>query len=202
MEKSGAQLGPKREFRTVLDSGHKILVRPIEKSDKPLIAQAIHDLSDQSRYMRFFTAFRDAPEPILELLASVDGVDHIAWGAVDLEEAGRPIAAVHAIRGNSDETEVEIACTVMDEYHGHGISHLLLAATVFDCLKLGIEEAHAEVLFSNHKAKGLFVGLDAKLVDSEDDLMFWMDLKAVLQKIEEKSHPNTLHEFMAALRAE
>lgn len=201
MDSTSQHLDNDRGFKTKLDSGHSIYVRPMNVGDKPLIAQAIHDLSDQSRYLRFFTAFRDAPESVLDLLANVDGRKHIAWGAVDLEHDARPIAAVHAIRSHEDDKDVEIACTVLDDYHGHGISHLLLAATTYDCMAIGVELAYAEVLFSNYKAKGLFEGLNAELITSEDALLYRMQLPSLLRTIEKKAHPKSLAQFMDALRS-
>ncbi|MBO9412449.1 MULTISPECIES: GNAT family N-acetyltransferase [unclassified Ruegeria] len=200
MGSTSLHLDNDRGFKARLDNGVSIYVRPMGVSDKHLIAQAIHDLSDQSRYMRFFSAFHDAPEPVLDLLANVDGDKHVAWGAVDSEQKGRPIAAVHAIRGSRQDKDVEIACTVLDDYHGHGISHLLLAATVFDCLALGVELAHAEVLFGNYKAKGLFEGLNADLVESDETLLYRMELPSLLRTIERKGHPSSLKQFMHALR--
>ncbi len=188
-------------YRVRLDNGQHILVRRIKASDKPLIAKAIHDLSDQSRYFRFFAGFSDAPDSILNLLASVDGVKHIAWGAMDAEaEEERPIAAVHAFRGTEEAQDVEISTTVLDEYHGLGISHLLLAATAFDCINQDVKLAHAEVLPVNFKGQALFKGLDAELSHHEDVLHFQMNMDALLEKIESKAHPDSLAEFMQVLR--
>ena len=79
-----------RAIYTSLKTGKRIYLRPIRPQDGLRIRESIANLSDQSRYYRFFSGMKNVPDSVLERLLAVDGVNHLAWGALDLATTCRP----------------------------------------------------------------------------------------------------------------
>lgn len=190
-----------REIRLQLDSGENLLLRPITMADKPLIDQGIHELSKESRYSRFFFSFDDPSETMLNLLASVNGVTHIAWCAIDQTTGtDHPVAAVHAIRHSAHDTDAEIACTVIDEFHGKGISHLLMAAVASDCQHQNISVLYAEVLRRNAPAQKLFRSFATSSMDESETSEFRLEVDDFLEKLEQRQFPTGVSIVLERLR--
>lgn len=139
-----------------LKSGEPVLLRPIGPQDAARLRDGIAQLSDHSRYLRFFTGARTMPQAVLDRLVDVDGYRHIAWGALDLARPGSPaIGAAHAIR-KAGTPEAELALGVLDAFHGKGLARLLLAAVIADARNAGITRLTAETLSENVAARQLF----------------------------------------------
>lgn len=176
-------------------------LRPICSTDAPLIAKGIMDLSHESRRMRFFGDFKQAPDHLVQSLADADGVTHIAWGALDVSGLRhRPAAAVHAFRGSVSETTVELACSVMEDYQGHGLAQVLMAAVMYDCHALGITKAVAEVMAANSKAQHLFLGLGAKIVSAGHEQRLEMDVQETLALLERPGGPDATRDMLRHVR--
>lgn len=159
-------------------------LRPMSPDDKPLIAKAIRDLTSESRRMRFFYGFSEAPDSLLNILADVDGFDHIAWGALDVSgPVAKPIAVVHAVRTSHDVPTVEIACTVLDAYRRHGLARVLLTEVLQDCMELGNNCAVADVLTINEKARSFFQGLGAESIVQGDTLRLSLNISRTLENL-------------------
>ena len=142
-----------------LPDGTDICLRPITKWDKDLLREGVSNLSDRSRYLRFFTGAKTVPEPILDRLVDVDPHNHIAWGAIDVSGSpARAIAAAHAIRIDGAQT-MEVALAVLDEYQSRGIARLLLFEIAKACEQNGIVDLTAETLSENAGARRLFRAL-------------------------------------------
>ncbi|MCV6593846.1 MAG: GNAT family N-acetyltransferase [Silicimonas sp.] len=186
-----------------LEDGLPVYVRPISAADRPLIAKGIRELSDDSRHLRFFSWFKEAPEPLLNALSDVDGSTHIACGALDVSgEAARPIAAVHAFRGGASDPAVEVACAVADAYQGRGVSQILIAAVFAECRRLGVARAIAEVLPSNRAARTLFQGLGGRLIGRQEVHRFEMDVAGALAILTEPGRPGAIADVLAHLETD
>jgi hypothetical protein len=90
-------------IETRLNDGTPVCIRRVRREDEARLKAGIARLSPQSRYLRFFSGMREAPPQVLRALVSVDGYDHIAWGALRSDLADTPaLGVVHAFR-DSDE---------------------------------------------------------------------------------------------------
>lgn len=139
-----------------LDNGTHICLRRVRHSDLGRIEEGISQMSDQSRYLRFFSGSKTMPPSVVERLANVDGTHHIAWGAVDMDEDGHPaIAAAHMFRETETNEEGEFAIAVLDQYHGQGVARILMTALFLDCYCEGLRHLRIEMLRNNKKAYGL-----------------------------------------------
>ena len=61
----------------------RVTIRPIEPADAPLLVAAFAELSEDSRYRRFFTPKRELDDRQLAYLTNVDHHDHEALVAID-----------------------------------------------------------------------------------------------------------------------
>ena len=158
---------PLCEIETSLANGRPVCLRTIRPSDEALIRDGISEMSDRSRYLRFFSAFRQPPESVVKQLSAVDGHDHIGWGAILLDgDEFPPIAAAHAIRLDCESKQeskmAELSIAVLDEYQGQGLARKLVAAVLVDCAAEGISCAQIQLLGENRPAARLVRALGAK----------------------------------------
>lgn len=148
-----------------LDNGTQVCLRRVRHSDLERIEQGISQLSDQSRYLRFFSGSKTLPSSVIERLASVDGISHLAWGMVNMDEEDTPaIAAAHVFRNAEADDTGEFAITVLDPYHGLGVARILMTAIFLDCYCEGLRRLQIDILRSNKKAYGLIRAIGARAV--------------------------------------
>ena len=175
-------------IETELNDGTPVCIRRVRRADEARIREGIAKLSPQSRYLRFFSGMREAPPQVLRALASADGHDHIAWGALRSDLADTPaLGVVHAFRDADDPEAAEYSVAVIDEYHGRGLARLLTAVLLLDCAREGLERFTVHILPENRPALALARSLGAEGVGHEGGV-------AVLEI--------DIAEALAALRAE
>lgn len=187
-------------IHTKLDNGTRICIRPITSNDEDRLRDGIAELSDRSRYLRFFTSLKRVPEAIIHRLADADGEHHIAWGAIDLDKDDKPaIGAVHAMR-DGHEAKADLAIGILDAYHAMGIARMLLTALVFDCAKQGITTLVADTLAENKKAIGLFRSLGAKAISEPGPVaQFQIDIADMSSRLVALNEPAGIIDVRAAL---
>lgn len=170
------------EIETVLSDGRVVCLRTIRPSDEAHIRSGIAEMSDRSRYLRFFSAFRAPPDSIVKRLSAVDGHDHIGWGAILIDgEDYPPIAAAHAIRSEELPWHGELAIAVLDEFHGLGLARMLIAAVLLDCLEEDLPVLEMQMLAENRAAQNLVSHLGAKRTAALDSVShYWLDVREAL----------------------
>ena len=170
------------EIETILADGRPVCLRTIRPSDEARIRDGIAEMSDRSRYLRFFSAFRAPPESIVKRLSAVDGHDHIGWGAILIDgEDYPPIAAAHAIRSEELPWHGELAIAVLDEFHGLGLARMLIAAVLLDCLEEDLPVLEMQMLAENRAAQNLVSHLGAKRTAALDSVShYWLDVREAL----------------------
>jgi ribosomal protein S18 acetylase RimI-like enzyme len=190
---------PSCEIETTLSDGRPVCLRTIRPSDEARIRNGIADMSDRSRYSRFFSAFREPPESIVKRLSAVD---HIGWGAILLDgKEYPPIAAAHAIRSDDDPSLGELAIAVLDDYQGLGLARTLIAALLVDCADQEIACLEIQVLADNRPAKKLVTELGATRTAALDSVTHYtLDVSSTLSRMQNSQHPGSIADVMAALR--
>ncbi|WP_390587574.1 GNAT family N-acetyltransferase [Erythrobacter sp. MTPC3] len=150
-------------INTVLNDGTPICIRRVAASDEQRLKDGIKNLSKHSRYLRFFSGMREAPQSVINKLIDVDGYDHIAWGALrsDLDDSPA-LGIVHAFREESDPRTAQYSVAVVDQYHGRGLARLLTAVLLLDCYREGLREFAVHILAENEAAIALTRSLGGK----------------------------------------
>jgi RimJ/RimL family protein N-acetyltransferase len=150
----------------LLADGSTISIRPIEPGDKGALESAFDQLSQESRYRRFFAPLDRLSRRDLTYLTEVDHHDHealIAQGS-----RGEPIGVARYVRGQ-EPGKAEVAVAVVDEWHRRGVATALLRRLVDRARAEGIDTFTATVLADNRRALDLMSSLgDAHQVGSEN----------------------------------
>jgi acetyl coenzyme A synthetase (ADP forming)-like protein len=135
-----------------LRDGATVSVRPLDASDAPALCTFLDGLSDESRWLRFFSAGADL-HGAASYMASVGPEDGRGLVAV----AGDPERIVaHAAYVRESPGRAEVAFEVADDWQGRGISTLLLAHLSELAIEAGIDTFTAVVLPDNHRMIRLF----------------------------------------------
>jgi GNAT superfamily N-acetyltransferase len=157
---------------TRLNDGTPVCIREVRKDDEQRLKEGIAQLSPQSRYLRFFSGMREAPQQVIDALVTVDGHDHIAWGAIRTDLAEYPaLGVVHAFRDKDDAATAEYSVAVIDAYHGRGLARMLTAVLLLDCRREGLEHLMVHILPENAAALTLARSLGARYLDLHDGVM-------------------------------
>ena len=140
------------ERRALLADGSEAVLRPIEPSDRDAYLAFHRELSDEARYLRYFTARRQLPERELHHYLDVDQRDHAGVVAlVDGALIGHALYDRHA--GTS---EAEVALEVADAFQGRGVGTVMLEELAQLARAAGITRFLAYVLPSNRRMLEVF----------------------------------------------
>jgi GNAT superfamily N-acetyltransferase len=145
-------------------------LRPLRPGDRDQLVALYERLSPESSYRRFFTAVPRLDGPLLRALLDVDHDHHEALVVVVDEEI---VAVADYIRSTADPDVAELAVTVDDAWHRHGLATALLAEISRLARRRGVRRFDAAILPDNrpalslvrHMAPGASATFDAGLVD-------------------------------------
>lgn len=133
-----------------LRDGTRVLIRMVQPDDKDAFVDGFSRLSTRSRYRRFHTGLEELSEQQLAYLTEVDGTDHVAWVALDLDDPDRPgIGVARFVRIHDEPAVAEAAVTVLDAYQGRGLGTTLLEVLAGAAVRRGISTFRAYVLGEN-----------------------------------------------------
>lgn len=154
--------------RVLLADGTEALLRPIEPGDRDAYLAFHASLSDESRYLRYFSARRRLPESQLLHYLEADQRDHA--GVVALVDGA---LVGHALYDRSDGTaDAEVALEVADAFQGHGVGTLMLEELARLARSRGIARFRAHVLPGNQRMLGVFHDLGfAERANFEDGVI-------------------------------
>ena len=128
-----------------LRSGDVVRIRQVRPSDAAALARAYANLSEESRYRRFFTVLPELPESTLKAAVEVDHENHEALIALPLESA-EIVGECRFIRNADQPDSADAGVTVVDAWQGRGLGFALLTRLSERALELGIEYFTADVL--------------------------------------------------------
>jgi RimJ/RimL family protein N-acetyltransferase len=125
-----------------------VLVRALRSDDAPGLAEAFEQLSETSRYRRFFTAKPRLSEQTLAFLTDVDHHDHEALVGVE-PGSGLLVGVARFIRNPRQPDQAEVAVTVADSWQRRGLGTVLLSELAQRAAEEGIRYFTAEILAEN-----------------------------------------------------
>jgi RimJ/RimL family protein N-acetyltransferase len=139
-------------FKYTLDDGASILVRPIRPEDAPRIKDGWKKLSQLARRRRFTDAAAELTDQMVDKLVHLDGSDHVAWGAMNLDKPAEPgIGVARYIRLNGDPEAADVAITIADAYQGRGAGFVLQACLHLTAYRSGIRTFFYDVASDNER---------------------------------------------------
>lgn len=133
-----------------MPDGLRLCVRPIEPGDRDELAEAYHNLSPESRRLRFLVPPNSLTERMLTYLTDVDGVNHVALVAEVVDAPGQPgVAVARFVRLREDPECAEVAVTVVDAWQGRGIGTRMLELIVEAAVRSGVRRLRGWVSSDN-----------------------------------------------------
>lgn len=152
-----------------LRDGTRIVIRPIRPEDRHIEKDFARNLSDESRYFRFFNAVRDLSETALTRFTQVDYDREMALIAVTSENGAETEIGVARYAINPDGRICEFAIAVADAWQRKGIGSKLMHSLMGAARSRGLETMEGWVLSGNARMLALMDGLgftvDAKAGD-------------------------------------
>ncbi|PAP76166.1 GNAT family N-acetyltransferase [Rubrivirga marina] len=162
-------------LRLTLRDGRPVVLRPVVAADKDRLAAGFDELSADSRRLRFLGSVSTLSDAHLRYLTEVDGHDHVAWGALDLQAPDAPGFGVgRFIRLKEAPSIAEFSLTVLDTAQGHGVGQLLLAVLAVVAPSVGVQTLRGVVGRENERMTYWLHRLGATSSGSDQDLV--MDL--------------------------
>jgi GNAT superfamily N-acetyltransferase len=151
----------------VLPDGRRVVFRPILPEDKARLQEGLQHLSDETKYMRFFSPIDRFTESQLRYLTEIDFEDHFAWVGVLPDEVGSPgVGVARWIRLKDRPDVAEGAVVVVDGMQKLGIGKTLLWLAARSAIERGIKAFQVWTLGDNGPVHHLLEGLGARPVQS------------------------------------
>ncbi|MGH8310528.1 MAG: GNAT family N-acetyltransferase [Steroidobacteraceae bacterium] len=110
----------------LLESGERVIARPVCPGDEGLTRAFVRGLSERSRYYRFHGAVADTHASLLERLTRVDQYRQVALIVVAIEHGQRVQIAEARFAPGETPGVAEFALVVDDRWQGRGIGSKLL----------------------------------------------------------------------------
>jgi GNAT superfamily N-acetyltransferase len=150
-----------------LRDGGIVVVRPIERSDGDLLANAYERLSATSRRLRFLVAPSRLSDEDIRYLTDVDHVRHEALVALD-PTAGDLVGEARYVREPGRPDTAEVAALVVDDWQGRGVATILLTDLTRRAREQGLARYKAVVATENRVVLDALAKLGGEPTGSSD----------------------------------
>jgi acetyltransferase len=128
----------------------RVVVRPALPQDRDLQRAFVRDLSDEARYYRFMTRFRDLPEAMAERFTAIDYIGHVALVAELFTDAGATmVGEARYVVDTGDAAACEFAVAVADAWRGMGLARILLTRLADHAALCGIRRMSGDTIAAN-----------------------------------------------------
>lgn len=152
-----------------LSDGTRVLVRPIQASDKARLEAGLAKLSAETIRKRFLAAKPRFSKRELRYLTEVDGYDHIALVAVLFDDPESLVAVARAVRLPDRRDTAEMAIVVADPLQGKGLGTVLARRLSAAARSVGIRHFAGTMLADNEAVRRLMLHIAAALEDDHVD---------------------------------
>jgi protein lysine acetyltransferase len=146
----------------------KVLVRPIQPNDKPLLVAGLKRLSPESIQRRFLSPKPSFSASELRYLTEVDGHRHAAFVIQPVDDLGELIGVGRFVRHADQPEAAEAAIVVADCWQRRGAGSLLAELLAAKARREGIRRFTATMQADNVPAHRLMQKLTAQLDQRHD----------------------------------
>jgi GNAT superfamily N-acetyltransferase len=175
-----------------LDDGTRVRLRLLRPTDKDELERGLARLSPESQYLRFFTTKARFTPAELRYLTELDGWNHLAIGAVEIDRDGVEhdgVGIARFVRLPEEPTVAEPAVTVVDDRQGKGLGTMLVHRLVQAAVERGIERFRSEFLAVNTPMRELFARISDRTTFRHDGSVVVADLPLVPAPASEDASP-------------
>jgi acetyltransferase len=136
------------EEELVLDSGERVLLRPIRPEDEPAHHELFRRLSPQDVYFRFFRAMNDIEHRQLARYTQIDYDREMAFIATTGGASPETLGVVRAV-ADADNHTAEFAILIRSDRQGIGLGHRLMDKMIRYSRARGLRRLVGETLREN-----------------------------------------------------
>ncbi len=133
----------------VLADGREIILRPIRPEDAEMEQAFVHELSEESRYLRFMRALDELTPEMLMRFTQIDYDREMAFVAIFTQGEETMEIGVARYSLQPDGETAEFAVVIADAWQGCGLGSLLLEAVMDAARQRGVRLLMGEVLPHN-----------------------------------------------------
>lgn len=142
------------QVRAATQQGRQVTIRHVEQADADLLAKFYHQLSPESRRMRFMATTPDGPDELIyaqaQQMAQIDPLLEAALivttGAADASQA---VGVARLSRADPVSTTAEVAIVLLDAYQKQGLGTLLFDLLLQLAMVRGLEQVWATCFAEN-----------------------------------------------------
>jgi ribosomal protein S18 acetylase RimI-like enzyme len=125
-------------------------------------------LSPDSRYERFHAARSRLSPGELRYLTEIDGIDHVAIGAMEARTCGRGLGVARFVRLPNDPESADSAIVIAEAARRKGLARILTSRLIEAAAERGIRTLVWEILSTNRVMLRL---LDSAAPDSSREIL-------------------------------
>ena len=130
-------------------NGTRMTLRPMLKSDAPLVKESLGQLSSESRRNRFFSPIREFSDEMVRRLTDFDTTNEFALVVVRKEKNKEiPLAGGRFVH-EGDGRRCEFSLLITDVWQGQRIGHRILRVLIREAARRGLREMEGHVLADN-----------------------------------------------------
>lgn len=189
-------------LRLRLRDGTPVGLRPLVPGDADQLRHGFGELSARSRRLRFLSPVSQLTPEQLRYLTEVDHVDHIAWGAVDLDSPEQPgIGVARMVKLPEASGVAEFSLTVLDRVQGKGLGSLLFALLAALASTHEIDVLRGYVARDNTRMTEWLTRLGARIEQDDLDLVFDLAVEPEAWPPEATAFHRDIVRFRLALEA-
>jgi acyl-CoA synthetase (NDP forming)/RimJ/RimL family protein N-acetyltransferase len=143
------------EADVLLRDGRTAHLRPIVPEDAEALVEFYANVSDQSKYFRFFAPMPNLSDRDVQRFTNVDYRDRVAF-VMTVAEKIIAVGRYDVVDKDAGGTRAEVAFLVQDSHQGRGIGQLLLEHLAQAGRERGVRRFVAEVLPDNRRMMQVF----------------------------------------------
>jgi len=132
-----------------MKDGKIIKIRPIKPTDEKMLQGLYYSLSDDDKYLRFFSRDRKFPHKFVQPLTNIDYQTDMILVGESLQEGEQKIVASAAFFKTNKPSTVELAIVVKKEFRRTGIATFLLNYLVIIARELNYKFFTGSILLEN-----------------------------------------------------
>ncbi len=158
---------------TRLRNGGRVTFRIVRPDDADAIQAFVRGLSEESRYLRFFSGIGQLSPAMLERFTRPDYPHNCALLATAIENGVEHVIATARFEPTTAANTAEYAVVVADDWHGLGIASRLLRGLTTVAAIAGVEVLQGTVLRGNQGMLKLAHSLDftPSLIEDDDTIV-------------------------------
>ncbi len=152
-----------------LPDGTDVTIRPIRPEDAALEKKFVENLSDKSKYLRFFQLSHELTQDMLIRFTQIDYDREMALVAVNEEKDKKSIIAVARYTTLAKDDTCEYYIVVSDKWQKKGLGSQLLKRLIENAQDKGLKNMYGEILKENENMIELAKNLGFNIETQEKD---------------------------------